>query len=87
MGKDVITMILEYRSKTPDELARIPSHPTERRTRRETLYERTEEDDIPAFPKAEFEAMIKDPETLYEEIVELIGKTRELRTYNKNYQE
>ena len=76
MAKDAITTTLGYRSETPDELAGTPSHPTERRTRRETLYKRTEEDDSPVFLKTEFEEMIKDPETLYKEIVELIGKTR-----------
>ena len=87
MAKDTITMTLGYRSETPDKLAGTLSYLTERRTRREILYKRTEEDDSPTLPKAKFEEMIKDPETLYEEIVELIGKTRELRTYNENYQE
>ena len=31
--------------------------------------------------------MIKDPETLYEEIVELITKTRDLRAHSENYRE
>ena len=78
MAKNAITTTLGYRFETPDELARTSSHSIERRTRRETLYKRTEENDSPAFPKAEFEEMMKDPETLYKEIVELIRKTREL---------
>ena len=58
IAKDAITITLGYRSETPNELAGISSHPTERRTRRKILYERTKEDDSPVFPKAEFEEMM-----------------------------
>ena len=75
--KDAIIIILGYRSETLDKLVRIPSHPI-KRTRREILYKRIEEDDNPVFPKAEFEEIMKDPETLYKEIMELIRKITEL---------
>jgi hypothetical protein len=37
--------------------------------------------------KAEFQAMLKDPETLYTEVLELITKVRDLRAYGENYRE
>jgi hypothetical protein len=55
--------------------------------RRETLYQRADEDTSLVFTKDEFQEMLKDPEALYDEIVELITKTRDLRAYSENYRE
>jgi hypothetical protein len=55
--------------------------------RRETLHEKTEDDDNPGLTEAEFRDMLKDPDSLYKEIVELITKMRDLRAYSDNYVE
>jgi hypothetical protein len=47
-----------------------------------------EEDDNterPALTRDEFQAMLKDPKTLYKEIVDLITKMRELQAHSENY--
>ena len=46
--------------------------------RRETLVQRAGEEEGPALTKVEFREMLKDPEALYEEVVELISKARDL---------
>jgi hypothetical protein len=71
-------------SETSDEL---PERPIDGTNRRETLYERANEDESSALTKTEFEHMLEHPEVLYKEIVELIMKTRDLRAYNENYRE
>jgi uncharacterized coiled-coil DUF342 family protein len=37
--------------------------------------------------RAEFQEMLKDPDALYEDIIELIEKLRDLRTYRDTYHE
>ena len=87
MAKDANSTMLEHTSEMSDGLDETPSPPANDTNRRETLYERADEDESPALTKAEFQDMLKDPETLYKEIVELIIKTRDLWAYSKNYQE
>jgi hypothetical protein len=67
-------------------LRRLDTAPT---TRRETLCHRAEDDEEqnPRLTRAEFEAMLEDPEALYSEVVELIKKLRDQRAFSENYRE
>ena len=75
---------LESQSESERTLQRPESGPTRRR---ETLCQRAEDEENAALPRTAFEAMLKDPDTLYAEIVELIEKSRDLRAHKENYQE
>ncbi|KAI9775773.1 MAG: hypothetical protein M1839_000901 [Geoglossum umbratile] len=74
-------------SKTPDESPDTLEHPTNSTNYRETLLQKVDEDASSALIKAEFQAMLKDPEALYEEIIELIIKTKDSQAYSENYRE
>jgi malate synthase len=52
---------------------------------RETLHQQMYEDEGLAIIRAEFNDMLKDFDTLYKEILELIMKIRDLRAYRNNY--
>ncbi|KAH0553042.1 hypothetical protein GP486_006764 [Trichoglossum hirsutum] len=55
--------------------------------RKETLCQRADNEDEEALEltEAEFYEKLKDPKTLYQEIVELIQQARDLRAFSKNY--
>src|SRR4051794_4845864 len=57
--------------------------------RRDTLCQRAEDEEEhnPRLTRAEFEAMLEHPETLYSEVVELIEKLRDQRAFSENYRE
>lgn len=82
-----ITLVPESQSDdSPQEtLGRIENHPH----RRETLVQRTEDEDKgnPALTRAEFDEMLTNPKNLYKEIIQLIDKSKELRAHNENYLE
>jgi hypothetical protein len=54
-------------------------------SRRDTLFQRTEEEEGPALLKADFQELLRSPEALYEEIIELILKIYNILTYSENY--
>jgi hypothetical protein len=56
----------------------VSEYPVNTPYRRETLFQRAEEEEGPELIKAEFRELLKDPDRLYEEIVELIAKIRDL---------
>ncbi|KAH0558480.1 hypothetical protein GP486_004861 [Trichoglossum hirsutum] len=57
--------------------------------RKETLCQRAdnEDEEAPGLTEAEFYKKLKDPKTLYQEIVELIQQVRDLRVFSENYRE
>jgi hypothetical protein len=55
--------------------------------RRDTLLQRAEEEERPVLTIAEFQDYLKDPDTLYVEIVELITKTRDIQAHRDNYRQ
>jgi hypothetical protein len=72
------TVSLEHDNELPEQFKTTHA-------RRETLHQRTEGDDASerlALTRAEFQYMLKDPENLYEEILELIRtRPKILRSY------
>ena len=74
-------------SETSDESPETLEQPDAATNRRETLYQKANEDESPALTKAEFQDLLEHPETLYKEIVELVTKARDLRAYGENYHE
>jgi hypothetical protein len=65
----------------PEEVVLMPAQ-------RETFCQRAEEEDGNeklVLTRDEFQDMLRSPETLYKEIIELITKTGELRDHRNNY--
>ena len=87
MARDADNGLTSRVSETSDESLETLEHHTNTTNRRETLYQKANEDESPALTKAEFQDLLEHPETLYREIVELIMKTRDLRAYGENYHE
>jgi hypothetical protein len=54
-------------------------------SRRDILFQKAEEEERPALLKADFQELLRSPEALYKEIVELILKICNILTYSKNY--
>ena len=72
----------------PEPLIESPEgseHPVNTHGRRDTLFQRAEEEEGPALSKADFQELLRSPEALYEEIVELILKTCDILAYSENY--
>ncbi|KAI9781521.1 MAG: hypothetical protein M1839_005936 [Geoglossum umbratile] len=76
-------IISESSNESPETLER----PTDPAHRRETLYQRENEDESPTLTEAQFQDLLEHPETLYNEIVKLITGARDLRAYSENYRE
>jgi len=90
MAKDANKTIPEPELETSDELEELLKRPVgqkNKKNRRETLCDHADNEDGPEPTKAEFHDMLKDPDALYEDIIELIRKTREIREYRDNYRE
>jgi hypothetical protein len=88
MAKDANKTALELELETLDkleELLKRPAGQKNRKNRRETLCSHVEDEDSLESTKAEFHDMLKDPDALYKDIIELIRKTREIREYRDNY--
>jgi hypothetical protein len=90
MAREASTTTLRPGADNHEPNDELPKQPKPTHARRETLQQRAEEDDDTerlALTRAEFQDMLKDPETLYNEIVELILKMREVRAHSENYRE
>ena len=87
MARDADNGLASRVSETSDESPETLEHYTNTTNRRETLYQKANEDESPALMKTDFQDLLEHPETLYKEIVELITKTRDLRAYGENYRE
>ena len=90
MAKDTNKMALEPELETSDELEELLEWPTSqknKKNRRKTLCNHAEDEDGPEPTKAKFQDMLKDPDALYEDIIELLRKIREIREYRDNYRE
>ena len=78
MARDTTSMLLDYGLEAPIESPEASEHPVNTPSRRETLFQRVEEEESPKLIKAKFRELLKDLDRLYEEIVELITKIRDL---------
>ena len=78
MARDADNGLASRVSETSDESPETLERYTNTTNRRETLYQKVNEDESPALTKADFQDLLEYPETLYKEIVELITKTRDL---------
>jgi Zinc knuckle len=87
MAKDAIKTTLEPELEILDESEETLQRPAGDPNRRETLCQKADDEENVTLTKAEFQAMLKDPETLYTEVLELITKVRDLRAYGENYRE
>src|ERR1700745_1985346 len=57
--------------------------------KRETLGQKADDEDeeAPGLTEAEFYERLQDPKALYQELVELIQRTRDLKAFSENYRE
>ncbi|KAH0562538.1 hypothetical protein GP486_002778 [Trichoglossum hirsutum] len=55
--------------------------------RRETLCQKAEQEDRLVPTRAEFQEMLKNPDALYKDIIELIEKSRDFHAHRDNYRE
>ena len=78
MARDADHGLTSRVSETLDESPETLERPTNTTNRRETLYQKANEDESPALTKAKFQNLLEHPEMLYKEIVELITKARDL---------
>jgi len=87
MAKDATKKTHEPELEIPDEYEETRQRPEGRPSRRETLCRKAEQEDGPVPTRAEFQEMLKDPDALYEDIIELIEKSRDFRAHRDNYRE
>ena len=87
MAKDATKKTHEHELELeiPDEYEETRQRPEGRPNRRETLCRKAEQEDGPVPTRAEFQEMLKDPDALYEDIIELIEKSRDFRAHRDNY--
>ena len=85
MARDATSILLDHGLEAPIKSPKASKHPINTPGRRETLFQRVEEEEGPKLTKAKFRELLKDPDRLYEEIIELITKTRDLQVYSENY--
>jgi hypothetical protein len=78
MARDATSTLLDHGPEVPVRPPKASEHLVDAPDRRETLAQRASEEEGPALTKAKFQEILKDLEALYEEIVELISKTRDL---------
>jgi hypothetical protein len=83
--RDATSTLSDHGLEAPVGSPEASEYPVDTPCRRETLFQRAEEEEDPELTKAEFRELLKDPDRLYEEIVELIAKTRDLQAYSENY--
>jgi hypothetical protein len=72
----------------PEPLVESPKeseYPVNAYSRRDTLFQRAEKEEGPALLKADFQELLRSPEALYKEIVELILKICDILAYSENY--
>ena len=87
MARDTTSTMSEHGQEAPVESPELSEHPVGAPGRRDTLFQRTEEEEGLTLIKAEFWDMLKDLDSLYKEIMNLITKIRDLYIYSKNYRE
>ena len=78
MARDATSMLLDYRLEAPIKSPEADEYPVNAPNKRETLFQRVEEEEGPKLIKAKFRELLKDLDQLYKEIVELITKIRDL---------
>ena len=85
MARDATSTLPEGGLEPLVESSERSEHPVNIYSRRDTLLQRVEEEEGPALLKAEFQELLRNPEALYKEIIELILKIYNILTYSKNY--
>ncbi|KAH0562003.1 hypothetical protein GP486_003292 [Trichoglossum hirsutum] len=75
----------ELELEIPDEYEETQQRPEGCLSRRETLCRKAEQEDGPVPIRTKFQEMLKNPDALYEDIIELIKKSRDFRVYRDNY--
>jgi hypothetical protein len=85
MVRDATSILPEGEPEPLIESPEGSEHPINTYSRRDTLFQRAEEEEGPALLKADFQELFRSPEALYKEIVELILKIYNILTYSKNY--
>ena len=87
MVKDTTKKTHEHKPELEilDEYEETQQWPEGYPSQRETLCQKTEQEDELVPTRAEFQEILKDPDALYEDIIELIKKSRDFRTYRDNY--
>jgi hypothetical protein len=78
MARDATSTLLDYGLEAPVGSPEASEYPVNTPGRRETLFQRVEEEEGPKLTKAEFRELLKDLDRFYKEIVELIAKIRDL---------
>jgi hypothetical protein len=78
MARDTTSTLLDHGLEAPVRSPEVSEYPINTPYRRETLFQRVEEEEGPELTKAKFRELLKDLDRLYEEIIELITKTRDL---------
>jgi len=87
MARDATSILPEGGPEPLVKSPKGPEHPVNIPSRRETLFQRVEDEAGPALSKAEFHELLQDPAALYEEIIELILKTRDALAHSENYRD
>ncbi|KAH0551113.1 hypothetical protein GP486_007541, partial [Trichoglossum hirsutum] len=77
----------ELELEIPDEYKETQQRPESHSSQREILCWKAEQEDGPVPIRAEFQEMLKDLDALYEDIIELIKKSRDFRAHRDNYRE
>ncbi len=85
MARDATSSLSNHGPEAPVESPKASEHPVDAPGRRDTLSQRAKEEEGPELTKAEFRELLKDPDQLYEEVVELIAETRDLHSYSEIY--
>jgi hypothetical protein len=85
MVRDATSMLPEGGPESLVESPEGSEYPVNTHSRRDTLFQRAEEEEGPALSKADFQELLRSPEALYKEIIKLILKTYNIFAYSKNY--
>jgi hypothetical protein len=85
-GKDSDKAVHYPELLTTHDADETPRRPPSGTRRRETLSQR-DDAETNGLTREEFEGLLQDPEHLYNEVIELLAKLRDIRAINENYQE
>ena len=85
MARDATSILPEGGPEPLIESPEGSEYPVNTHSRRDTLFQRAEEEEGPALLKADFQELLRSPEALYKEIVELILKMCNILAYSENY--
>ena len=87
MARDATSTLLEGGPEPLIESPEESEYPVNTYSRRDTFFQKAEKEEEPALLKAKFQELLRNPEALYKEIIELILKTRDILAYSENYRD